>query len=75
MSEKLSEAVYALLRAMEEELEERDKKISDLECTTNILESKICYLNDKSDRMQRNLKDAAGIFSAAAAALQDGLDH
>ena len=75
MSEKLSEAVYALLRAMEEELEERDKKISDLECTTNILESKVCYLNEKSDRMQRNLKDAAGIFSAAAAALQDGLDH
>ena len=75
MSEKLSEAVYALLRAMEEELEERDKKISDLECATNILESKVCYLNDKSDHMQRNLKDAAGIFSAAAAALQDGLDH
>ena len=75
MSEKLSEAVYALLRAMEEELEERDKKISDLECMTNILESKVCYLNDKSDRMQRNLKDAAGIFSAAASALQDGLDH
>jgi predicted nucleic acid-binding Zn-ribbon protein len=75
MSEKLSKAVCALLSAIEEELEERDKKINDLEYTTNILESKVCYLNDKLDHMQRNLKDAAGIFTAAAAALQDGLDH
>ncbi len=67
MSERLSEAVYALLKAMEDELEERDTKI-------NILESRVGYLTDKTDRMQRNLKDAAGILSAAAAALQEGLN-
>lgn len=67
MSEKLNEALYALLKAIEDEFVERDTKI-------NILESKVGYLTDKTDRMSRNLKDAAGIFSAAAASLQEGLD-
>ncbi len=67
MSERLSEAVYALLKALEDELEERDTKI-------NILESRVGYLTDKTDRMQRNLKDTSGILSAAAAALQEGLN-
>lgn len=67
MSEKLSDAIYALLKAMEDELAERDTKI-------NNLEARVGYLTDKTDRMQRNLKDAAGVLSAAAHALQEGLD-
>ena len=67
MSERLSEAVYVLLKAMEDELEERDTRI-------NILESKVGYLTDKVDRMQKNLKTAASAFAAAAAELQEGLN-
>ena len=67
MSDELRNAFYALMEAMDKELEERDIKI-------NILESKVCYLTDKTDRMQRNMKDAAGVLAAAAQALQEGLN-
>ena len=67
MSDELRNAFYALMEAVDKELEERDAKI-------NILESKVCYLTDKTDRMQRNMKDAAGVLAAAANALQEGLN-
>ena len=67
MSDELRNAFYALMEAMDKELEERDVNI-------NILESKVCYLTDKTDRMQRNMKDAAGVLVAAAQALQEGLN-
>ena len=67
MSDELRNAFYALMEAMDKELVERDTKI-------NILESKVCYLTDKTDRMQRNMKDAAGVLAAAAHALQEGLN-
>ena len=67
MSEKLNEAVCALLKAIEAEIEERDTHI-------NVLESRVDYLTNKAARLQRNLKDTAGVFSAAAAALSEGLN-
>lgn len=67
MSDELRNAFYALMEAMDKELTEKNTQI-------NILESKVCYLTDKTDRMQRNMKDVAGILASAAHALQEGLN-
>lgn len=67
MRDELRRAFEVFVEALDKELEERDTKI-------NILESKVCYLTDKTDRMQRNMKDTAGVLAAAAQALQEGLN-
>lgn len=67
MSDELKRAFEALMTALDNELAERDTKI-------NILEYRVCYLTDKTERMQKNIKTTAGMLATAANALSEGLN-
>ena len=67
MSDELRNAFYALMEAMDKELAEKDKHIRDIEDHAQ-------YLESQNNLLKANLKNAAGVFAAAAHALQEGLN-
>ena len=67
MSDELRNAFYALIEAMDKELTEKDKHIRDIE-------DHVQYLESQNNTLKVNLKNAAGVFAAAANALQEGLN-
>ena len=49
------------------EFKEKDAKIDDLRCFAN-------YLESENNKLKTNLKNTAGVLTAAARALQEGLN-
>ncbi len=60
MSDELRRAFEALICAVDTEIANRDARIDHLEVTVNTLKN--------------NMSNAAGVFAAAARALQEGLN-
>ena len=67
MSDELRNAFEALMTAFDQELKEKDAKIDDLRCFAN-------YLESENNKLKTNLKNTAGVLTAAARALQEGLN-
>ena len=67
MSDELRRAFEALMTAFDQELKEKDAKIDDLRCFAN-------YLESENNKLKTNLKNTAGVLTAAARALQEGLN-
>lgn len=67
MSDELRNAFHALMEAMDKELTEKDNRI-------RVIEDHAQYLESQNKLLKTNLKDAAGVFAAAAHALSEGLN-
>ena len=67
MSDELRNAFYALMEAMDKELTEKDNHI-------RVIEDHAQYLESQNKLLKTNLKDTAGVLTAAAQALQEGLN-
>ena len=67
MSDELRNAFYALMEAMDKELTNKENHI-------RAIEDHAQYLESQNKLLKTNLKDAAGVLTAAANALQDGLN-
>ena len=67
MSDELRNAFYALMEAMDKEFTEKDKHIRNIEDHAQ-------YLESQNNMLKLNLKNAAGVLTAAAHALQEGLN-
>ena len=67
MSDELRNAFHALMEAIDKELTNRENHI-------RALEDHAQYLESQNNLLKTNLKDAAGVLTAAAQALQEGLN-
>ena len=67
MSDELRNAFYALMEAMDKELTDKDNHI-------RAIEDHAQYLESQNNLLKANLKNAAGVLTAAAQALQEGLN-
>ena len=67
MSDELRNAFYALMEAMDKELTDKENHIRSIEDHAQ-------YLESQNKLLKTNLKEAAGVLTAAAHALQEGLN-